>query len=247
MVQGNSSFPSMRLIAWPISINYPTVLRSAGRFMGEIQLQPDLSFFPALLKCPLTHPYPLDGGRHCCKIKYKLNDTTAHYQCDGSRIRFDDSLTCCRDAYYIPCGDPEQRCNRPRSTARSWSWPSLSLTFTCVPSRQVLPSQDHSPFLRSSLLRLSFGRVCPHQWSVWHIWCELLPWPQFRQRQGIHHWSGLWNWHHPLHAEEHQQCQLQWQVKYIKQVIDPLTTLWGTKTMAKSWQVDMLELQQSGL
>ena len=83
---------------------------------SSLQLQ-KLVLSIAMEKCPDSHPYPFDGGKHCCKSPIKVNDTSASLalDCDGGRLRIGSSLECCLDGMYLACSDQVVGCNNGKS------------------------------------------------------------------------------------------------------------------------------------
>ncbi len=74
------------------------------------------------MKCPNSHPYPMDNGLHCCKASLKASDTSlsSDGDCDGSRLRIASSLECCLDGMYTACPDQNRGCNTAPGATRNW-------------------------------------------------------------------------------------------------------------------------------
>ncbi len=83
---------------------------------------------PVLTKCPVSHPHVFDGGKKCCQVVLKANDTSLAEDCDGTRIRVASHAACCLNDKFVDCPDKIRGCNRNfKKNGKSFFYSKLGL------------------------------------------------------------------------------------------------------------------------
>ena len=53
--------------------------------------------------CPVTHPFAVENGAHCCKWYNKINDGNINVACNGNDFGAADPVACCPNGESIVC------------------------------------------------------------------------------------------------------------------------------------------------
>ena len=60
-------------------------------------------------KCPASHPYAYNNGKHCCAYNREKHYRPQGHKCDGSKISI--SSLCCLNDKHVRC--QYEKCVRP--------------------------------------------------------------------------------------------------------------------------------------